>query len=154
MSSIYFRILKKCCRDTYLINFQYKFLHRVIPTNTFLFKIHIKDTKLCSFCNVEDEMVEHLHFLRIRKYIDQSAMSIPSISSHFKNFWMGRWVNVFNKVIYTNFKLFVFIILSKKSSFGWKFSVLILSMLSFKHFNISRNVWEYCVISNEGVIFN
>ena len=25
------------------------------------------------------------HFLRIRKYIDQSAMSIPSISSHFKN---------------------------------------------------------------------
>ena len=27
--SIYFRILKKCCRDTYLINFQYKFLHRV-----------------------------------------------------------------------------------------------------------------------------
>jgi hypothetical protein len=46
------------------------------------------------------------HFLRIRKYIDQSAMSIPSISSHFKNLWMGRWVNVFSKVIYTNFKLF------------------------------------------------
>ena len=59
---IYFRILKKCCRDKYLINFQYKFLHRVIPTNTFLFKIHIKDTKLCSFCNVEDEMVEYLFF--------------------------------------------------------------------------------------------
>ena len=43
--------------DTYLINFQYRFLHRVIPTNTFLFKIHIKDTKLCSFCNLE-----HLFF--------------------------------------------------------------------------------------------
>ena len=41
---------------------QYKFLHRVIPTNNFLFKIHIKDTKLCSFCNVEDEMAEHLFF--------------------------------------------------------------------------------------------
>ena len=40
--SIYFRILKKCCRDTYLINFQYKLLHRIIPTNTFLFKIHIR----------------------------------------------------------------------------------------------------------------
>ena len=25
--SIYFRILKKCCRNTYLINFKYKFLH-------------------------------------------------------------------------------------------------------------------------------
>ena len=85
------------------------------------------------------------HFLRIRKYIDQSAMSIPSISSHFKNFWMGRWVNVFSKVIYTNFKLFVYISLSKKSSFGWKFSVLILSMLSFKHFLISVGMFEIIV---------
>ena len=63
---MYFRILKKCCRDTYLINFQYKFLHRIIPTctnsYTFLFKIHFKDTKLCSFCNVDDETVEHLFF--------------------------------------------------------------------------------------------
>ena len=59
---IYFRILKKCCRDTYLINFQHQFLYRVIPTNTFLFKIHIKDKKLCSFCNVENEMVEYLFF--------------------------------------------------------------------------------------------
>jgi hypothetical protein len=33
-----------------------------IDSNTFLFKIHIKDTKLCSFCNVEDETVEHLFF--------------------------------------------------------------------------------------------
>ena len=60
--SIYFRILEMCCRDTYLINCPYKFLHRVIPTKTLLFKIHIKCTKLCSFCNVEDETVEHLFF--------------------------------------------------------------------------------------------
>ena len=47
---IYFNILRKCCKNVYLINFQYKFLHRVIPTNTFLFKIHVKDSKSCSFC--------------------------------------------------------------------------------------------------------
>ena len=35
---IYFNILRKCCKNVYLINFQYKFLHRVIPTNTFLFQ--------------------------------------------------------------------------------------------------------------------
>ena len=58
----YFVILKKCCRDTYLFNFQYKFLHRIIPTNSFLFKIHIKDTKVCSFCKNEDETMEHLFF--------------------------------------------------------------------------------------------
>ena len=60
--SIYFRILKMCWTDTYLINCPYKFLHRVIPTKTLLFKIHIKYTNLCSFCNVEDETVEHLFF--------------------------------------------------------------------------------------------
>ena len=40
---IYFNILRKCCKNVYLINFQYKFLHRVI-------------------CNVEDETIEHLFF--------------------------------------------------------------------------------------------
>jgi hypothetical protein len=88
------------------------------------------------------------HFLRIRKYIDQSAMSIPSISSHFRTFWMWRWVNVFSKVIYANFKLFVFISLSKKPSFGWKCSVLILSMLSYKHILISVGMFEIIVYSN------
>ena len=57
--SIYFQILKQYCRDTYLIHFPYMLLHRVIPTKALLFKIHIKYTKLCSFCNVEDETVEH-----------------------------------------------------------------------------------------------
>ena len=58
-----FKFFKKRCREIYLIN-QYKFLYRVIPTNTctFLFKIHIKDTKLCLFCDVEAETVEHLFF--------------------------------------------------------------------------------------------
>jgi hypothetical protein len=89
----------------------------------------LKGITLCK--NLYWKLIRYIflqHSLRIRKYIDQSAMSIPSISSHFKNFWMGRWVNVCSEVIYTNFKLFVYISLSKKSSFGWKFSVLILSM--------------------------
>ena len=60
--SKYFDIMKRCCKNTYLFNFQYKFLHRVIPTNTFLFKIHIKNTKLCSFYNIDNETVEHLFF--------------------------------------------------------------------------------------------
>jgi hypothetical protein len=42
---------------------------------------HIMDTVTKNFLTFEIQ-----HFLRIRKHIDQSAMSIPSISSHFKNF--------------------------------------------------------------------
>ena len=54
--------MKKCCKNTYLKNFQYKLLHRILPTNLFLYKIRQKDTSLCSFCNREEETLEHLFF--------------------------------------------------------------------------------------------
>jgi hypothetical protein len=51
------------------------------------------DIKKCLKDNIDNINTENViryvslqHFLRIRKYIDQSAMSIPSISFHFKNF--------------------------------------------------------------------
>ena len=55
-----FDIPKRCCRNTYLKCFQYKLLHRIIPTNTFLYKIHISDTRKCTFCTIYDETIEHL----------------------------------------------------------------------------------------------
>ena len=58
----FFVILERCCKDTYLRSFQYKLLHRIIPTNQFLFKIHLKDTKYCSFCKAEEETIEHLFY--------------------------------------------------------------------------------------------
>ena len=60
--SKYFSLLKRCCRDTYLKNFQYKILHRIIPTNTFLYRIKQKETSLCTFCNEEEETIEHLFY--------------------------------------------------------------------------------------------
>ena len=32
------------------MNFQYRFLHRILPTNSFLTKIGIKQDPNCSFC--------------------------------------------------------------------------------------------------------
>lgn len=60
--SSFFVILRRCCKDTYLRSFQYKLLHRIIPTNNFLFKIHLKDSKYCTFCKTEEETIEHLFF--------------------------------------------------------------------------------------------
>ena len=59
---ICFDIVKRACRDPYIRNFQYKLLHQIIPTNIFLHKIHLKDTKLCSFCKHQDETMGHLFF--------------------------------------------------------------------------------------------
>lgn len=60
--SKYFVIMKKCCHDTYLKNFQYKLLLRILPTNSFLYKIKLKATNLCSLCGLEDETLEHLFY--------------------------------------------------------------------------------------------
>jgi hypothetical protein len=60
--SKYFIILKKSCKNSYLQNFQFKLLHRIIPTNSFLHKIKLKNTNLCTFCKIHDEAIEHLFF--------------------------------------------------------------------------------------------
>ena len=56
----HFSLIKQTCRDTYLMPFKFKFLHRIIPTNTYLYKVNIKDNGRCSFCKNELESLEHL----------------------------------------------------------------------------------------------
>lgn len=50
----------KITKDTNLQWFQYRIIHRIIATNTFLFKIGIKDNDKCTFCNTEAESLLHL----------------------------------------------------------------------------------------------
>ena len=42
--------------------FEYKLLHRILPTNTFLFRIGNEDTPNCCFCNIQNETTEHLFY--------------------------------------------------------------------------------------------
>ena len=46
--------------DTKLREFQYKYIMRIIPTNTYLFKCKIVTSNLCDFCNSYTETVNHL----------------------------------------------------------------------------------------------
>ena len=43
-----------------LRNFQFKFLHRRIATNSFLFKIKLLESNLCCFCQSAKETLLHL----------------------------------------------------------------------------------------------
>ena len=45
----------KITKSTKLREFQFKLLHRKIPTNTFLTKMRIKEKPQCSFCKEEPE---------------------------------------------------------------------------------------------------
>ena len=92
-----------CAVSTKLRNFQFKFLHRRIATNSFLFKIRIPDTALCYLCKTDEETLIHLYwecffhtFWQSVKEFFVSTHLIPA--SHFcRHVWMfrlrrrGRW---------------------------------------------------------------
>ena len=50
----------KTTKDIKLQNFTYKFLMRIIPTNKFVLKCHIRHATLCEFCSMEIETLNHL----------------------------------------------------------------------------------------------
>ena len=51
---------KKCTKSTKLIEFQFKFLHRRVPTNNVLFRISLQGDENCSFCHTSSESLVHL----------------------------------------------------------------------------------------------
>ena len=55
-----FQLARTCTKSTKIIIFQFKFLHRRLPTNSFLYKIAIKDNDLCTFCQEETDTLLHL----------------------------------------------------------------------------------------------
>ena len=53
-------LASRSTKSTTFINFQYRFLHRSLPTNLFLTKIGIKQDPQCSFCSNVPENLIHL----------------------------------------------------------------------------------------------
>ena len=63
---------QRCTKSTKLIEFQFKLLHRRIPTNDFLLKIGRKENDNCTFCNNSSETLIHL-FAMFTSYFWKSA---------------------------------------------------------------------------------
>jgi hypothetical protein len=47
-------------KDTKLQDFQYKLIHRILITNSFLYKYELKDTEQCTFCTETKENLVHI----------------------------------------------------------------------------------------------
>ena len=58
--SCFFRMPWCSTSDSKIQYFQFKFLHRIIPTNKYLQLIGRNESDLCTFCNTETETLEHL----------------------------------------------------------------------------------------------
>ena len=57
-------LTKKSTKSTKLIEFQYKFLHRRIPTKNFQCRIGVPANENCSFCHTSTELLIHLFVMR------------------------------------------------------------------------------------------
>lgn len=56
----YFSLPFKTTKDSSIIWFQLRLLHRILPTNYLLTKMNIKDNNKCTFCKTETETLKHL----------------------------------------------------------------------------------------------
>ena len=58
--SIFFLLPLKCTIDVKLRWFQFRIIHKILGVNSFLAKIGIKDSNLCTFCKVKEETIKHV----------------------------------------------------------------------------------------------
>ena len=57
-----FIVPRVCTRDNILKEFQFKILHRYLPTNDLLFKMEKVNSRKCTFCNLYRETILHLFY--------------------------------------------------------------------------------------------
>ena len=55
-----FLIPYKVTVETKMRNFQYKFLHRILPNNKILLYMHKVESNLCTFCKTEIDSIDHM----------------------------------------------------------------------------------------------
>jgi hypothetical protein len=58
-----FSTCHKIAQDIRTRNFQFKFLHDIVPNNYWLKKWQITETDICTFCTIQQETTDHLFWL-------------------------------------------------------------------------------------------
>ena len=71
---------------SYATDFQYKLIHRILITNSFLYKYGLKETELCTFCTETKESLVHIFgecnyvrnfWLAIGNFLKICGVSLP-----------------------------------------------------------------------------
>ena len=57
-----FELPFKSIKESKLQWLQFQILHRIIPTNDYLYKLKKANSPICSFCKIEIENIDHLFF--------------------------------------------------------------------------------------------
>ncbi len=139
--NLYFSNIHKHHKDTYLRSFQYKIMHRILPTNYSLFKMKISNESLCTFCNSYIESLEHIFWeCTSSKNIWLSINESLELEQKFENFKFNKETIFFGYNSDTPHisGINIFITLIKSYIYKCKLKYLDLSFRSAKFFLISN----------------
>ena len=78
-----FRNIRRITKESKLQVFQYKFIHRIIPTNKFLFRAKLSKTPNCTSCKNTEETMEHMFWdcPTVRKIWEQLIRLFNSVEA-------------------------------------------------------------------------
>ena len=106
-------------RDSKVHYFQFRFLHRIIGVNSFLHKIKISESPLCSFCGEVEETIEHLFWDCIHVQLFWSNVCNQCIKIDFK---LSGPIVFFGYTAKLNHPLNFFLLNAKHYIFSCKFN--------------------------------
>ena len=112
--------------DAKIKTFQYKFLHRITPTNKLLMKQNLCSTSLCDFCSMYAESITHLFWEYLNSVNINILINLKSIC--FGNTEKNMLLKSNNFVIFCA-KYFIFINKCRKT---------IPSLMNFKKYLSNR----------------
>ncbi len=144
-----FILPRLCTTDTVFKEFQYKILHKYLPTNNLLYKMKKIDSRKCNFCNLYNENINHLFYecicakelwLKVQKLLAEVDDRVEYLTC--KDVILGFQLgNICSQNLLINN-----VILHGKV-YLWKCKLLnkLPSYASFKEFIEYRKVYEKCL---------
>ena len=133
-----------CSIDTKLREFQYKFINRLTPTNTYLYKCRLSNSTLCDFCNYEPETLIHLYWecLHVQQFWSNIKAFLNNnnieIDLNFKNLIFGSFAETESKTL-VNY----IILLGKYFIHKCKYENCVPVFNSFRIYLTNRKAIEY-----------
>ena len=139
-----------CTRDTYLQWLQIRIAHRILATKSLLYKMKLSTDNYCTFCNSNEETIEHLfwHCCNVKPLLEHIISKIKEIDRELKVdcllVILGGGKNMYKwNILFLEFKRYIYLCQRKNTK------------PTVNGFNNSlRLAWEIYKVSNMSFIEN
>ena len=151
-------ICHKTTKESKLKWFQYRLLHRILPTNRFLHLRNIRDNNLCSFCNREEESVSHLFWDCdiVKNFWTNLQNLLIANCTHIVNLQFDEELILFGtkENMYTDDIFDLILLLAKYYIYSLKWTDSVPNITVFRAIVKNRHQFEKYRLSNQTQKFN